>query len=112
MGWFLVPPQAASALKILLSIFPGIGLDFVSDNLSAFEGSSTGTQFSNWNSDYQNYRITTFITMMLLDFVFFFLLCWYLENVTLMSGVSSVRLVSALPESTGVLPESAPMGLN
>ena len=65
-------------IKILLSIFP---IDCVSDNLSAFEGSSTGTQFSNCNTDYQNYRITTFIAIILLDFGFFFLIGWYLENV-------------------------------
>ena len=112
MGWFLVPPQAASALKILLSIFPGIGLDFVSDNLSAFEGSSTGTQFSNCNTDYQNYRITTFIAIILLDFGFFFLIGWYLENVISHEWESRDRFVSTSPGSTDVLPESARMSLN
>lgn len=81
MSGFMVDPNVATSLKVLSSIAPPIGLSLVSTNLGAFEGSATGTQFSNWNSDYQNYRITAFIAMMLFDFVFFFLLGWYLENV-------------------------------
>lgn len=77
----MIDPNVASALKYLSSIAPPIGISLVSNNLGAFEGSSTGTQFSNWDLAYQNYKITGFIGMMMFDFVFFWLLGWYLENV-------------------------------
>ena len=78
---FLQDPNIASAYKYLGSILPPIGINSVSANLGAFEGSSTGTQFSNWGKVYNNYTITGFIGMMFFDFVFFWLLGWYLENV-------------------------------
>lgn len=81
MSGFMLDPNVAPALKYLSSIAPPIGIALVSNNLGAFEGSSTGTQFSNWDSEYQNYKITGFIGMMMFDFVFFWLLGWYLENV-------------------------------
>ena len=73
--------QAAKGLKIVLSIFPSIGLELGIIVYGYFEGHFQDFKWKHFTKTYQNYAIVWMIVMFLIDFFLYLFLGYYLQNI-------------------------------
>ena len=72
-------PDNPFGLKLLMSIFPNVGMSFAIYNLYHFEADSTGLSFSNFSEMYNNTSFLSSIVMLFIDSLFYLGLGLYLD---------------------------------
>lgn len=72
-------PLIGVSIKLILSVFPNIGVSFCVFNLFQMEFNSTGLNFGNMTSWYNNTTFLSSLGMLFLDFVFYLCLGFYLD---------------------------------
>lgn len=74
-------PDLPAVLKIVMSIFPNIGMTWCAYNLFQFEANSGGLNFNNFNIWYDNTTYLYSLLMLVFDSVFYICLGLYLDQI-------------------------------
>jgi ABC-2 family transporter protein len=85
ISFFLVfplrDPDVSPVLKIVMSLFPNVGMSFCVFNLYQFEANASGLSFGNISQWYNNMTFINSLTMLIIDTIFYLCLGLYLDQI-------------------------------